>query len=115
MPVIKPLAVGLEKGSLLSNFKRTNSFAPTTKPMQPFGRIIPADSFLANPPEPSLPIASSSSAKSSGKKPFFAGKRFRAMGEARCLNVKTVVEGGAGFWVVPEEEQVDFIIVRIVR
>jgi len=51
---------------------------------------------------------------------LFKGLKFKAQGEARCANVRTEIEGCGGQMVSPGEEatrdeDVDFIIVRLVR
>jgi DNA replication regulator DPB11 len=112
--------ISTEKGSMLSSFKRVNSFAPANKDglnqqpqrRQPFSK---SDSLLIHPLPPSKQPTASCSGSNKIAKTFFAGKRFRALGEARCLNVKTVVEGSGGSWIIEDDEDVDFVIVRLVR
>ncbi|KAF9650190.1 hypothetical protein BDM02DRAFT_3259867 [Thelephora ganbajun] len=110
-----------ENGSVLSNFKRTNSFAIKSKEetrRQPFTRVATAATpaaLLALRQEAEQPVASNSKlpAELSRKEGIFSGKRFRALGEANADNVKSVVEGEEGFWITDDLDDVDFIIVRL--
>lgn len=111
-----------ENGSVLSNFRRTNSFAIKPKEetrRQPFTRVttagVPA-TLLELQREAGQPIASGSKppAEPTRKEGIFSGKKFRALGEANADNVKSVVEGEDGFWITDDLEDVDFIIVRLV-
>lgn len=116
------LANMAENGSMLSNFKRTNSFAIKPKEetrRQPFTRIATTGTpatLLALQREAEQPIASGSKlpTEPSRKEGIFSGKKFRALGEANADNVKSVVEGEDGFWITDDLEDVDFIIVRLV-
>jgi len=111
----------VENGSMLSNFKRTNSFAIKPKEetrKQPFTRVATAGTpatLLALQREAGQPIASGSKlpAEPTRKEGIFSGKKFRALGEANADNVKSVVEGEDGFWITDDLEDVDFIIVRL--
>ncbi|TFK81684.1 hypothetical protein K466DRAFT_666976 [Polyporus arcularius HHB13444] len=50
-----------------------------------------------------------------GAKVIFSGLRFRALGEARCANVKSAIEECGGTWVgVDDDDDVDFVVVRLV-
>jgi len=111
-----------ENGSVLSNFKRTNSFAIKPKEetkRQPFTRVdtvgTPA-TLLVLQREAGLPITFSGKlpTESRRKEGIFSGKKFRALGEANADNVKSVVEGEDGFWITEDLEDVDFVIVRLV-
>lgn len=116
------LANTADNGSMLSNFKRTNSFAVKPKEetrRRPFTRVANAETpvpLLAHQREKEQPVASGSKlpADQSRKGGIFSGKRFRALGEAKADNVKSVVEGGDGFWITDDSEDVDFVIVRLV-
>ncbi|KAF9790343.1 hypothetical protein BJ322DRAFT_1035700 [Thelephora terrestris] len=122
---IKPktqLVNAADNGSLLSNFKRTNSFAIKPKEesrRQPFtkGAITGTSGTLPTLPQRAAehPIASSSKlhAEQGRKEGIFAGKKLRALGEANTANVRSVVEGKDGFWIVDDVEDVDFLIVRL--
>lgn len=116
------LANMTENGSILSNFKRTNSFAVKPKEetwRQPFTKVATAGTpatLLSLQREAEQPVASGSKlpAEPSRKEGIFSGKKFRALGEANVDNVKSVVEGEDGFWIADDLEDVDFIIVRLV-
>ena len=118
----KPKLNVVENGSVLSNFKRTNSFAVKPKEetrRQPFTRVATAGiptTLLALQREAEQPVASGSKlpTEPSRKEGIFSGKKFRALGEANSDNVKSAVEGEDGFWITDELEDVDFIIVRLV-
>ena len=112
-----------DNGSILSNFKRTNSFAIKPKEetrRQPFTRVATAGTpatLLALQQEVEQPVSSGSKSHTEQirKEGIFSGKKFRALGEADTDNVKSVVEGEDGFWIADDTEDVDFIIVRLVR
>ena len=112
----------IENGSVLSNFKRTNSFAIKPKEetrRQPFTRVATTGTpatLLALQRETEQPVASGSklSVEPTHKEGIFSGKKFRALGEANADSVKSVVEGEVGFWITDDLEDVDFIIVRLV-
>ena len=111
-----------ENGSILSNFKRTNSFAIKPKGetrRQPFTRVATTETpatLLALQREADQPVAGSSRSlvEPTRKEGIFLGKKFRALGEADADNVKSVVEGEGGFWITDDLEDVDFVIVRLV-
>lgn len=111
-----------ENGSILSNFKRTNSFAVKPKEetrRQPFTRVATTGTLAALSAlqlEAQQPVASGSKlpTEPNRKEGIFSGKKFRALGEANTDNVKSVVEGEDGFWITDDLEDVDFIIVRLV-
>jgi hypothetical protein len=46
---------------------------------------------------------------------MFSGYRFRALGEAKTPAVKSAVESFGGQMVLEVDDEVDFIIVRLVR
>jgi DNA replication regulator DPB11 len=46
---------------------------------------------------------------------MFAGYKFSALGEAKSQNVKNAIESYGGRMVNGLDEEVDFIIVRLVR
>lgn len=111
-----------ENGSMLSNFKRTNSFAVKPKGdwrRQPFTRVAAAGTpatllTLQRDAEQTGASGCKSTAEPARKEGIFSGKKFRALGEANADNVKSVVEGEDGFWITDGLEDVDFIIVRLV-
>lgn len=116
------LVTTADNGSILSNFKRTNSFAVKPKEetrRQPFTRVATAGTpatLLALQREAGQPIASGSKlpVDQNSKEGIFSGRKFRAIGEAKADSVKSVVEGEGGFWITDYLEDVDFIIVRLV-
>lgn len=136
-------AVGRTQSALaLSSFRRANSFAPVGQgkvdngARQPFRRATTAlaaqSSFLAHPSEgptragPSrLPaveneeegkdIAVDGDAPESRTSGLFKGLRFRALGEAQGPSVKTAIKECGGMLVNELDEDVDFIIVRLIR
>jgi DNA replication regulator DPB11 len=122
---IKPktqLVNAADNGSLLSNFKRTNSFAIKPKEesrRQPFTKVAITGTSGTLPTLPQRaaeqPIASSSKlhAEQGRKEGIFVGKKLRALGEANTANVRTVVEGKDGIWIVDDVVDVDFVIVRL--
>ncbi|XP_006458959.1 hypothetical protein AGABI2DRAFT_183783, partial [Agaricus bisporus var. bisporus H97] len=103
--------------SVISAFKRTKSFAPTLHEenegaagrTQPFRRAtttaVPNGESSASAEEP---VAGPS------KTSMFAGYKFSALGEAKSQNVKNAVESYGGQMVSELDEEVDFIIVRLV-
>lgn len=46
---------------------------------------------------------------------IFAGRVFRALGEAKCPNVRHAIDELGGRMTTNEDEDVDFVIVRLVR
>ena len=112
-----------DNGSVLSNFKRTNSFA--IKPKEEIRRKpFTKGAITGTPGAPSAlqrvaeqPVASGSKlpAEQSRKGGLFSEKKFLALGEANDHNVRSVVEDGNGFWTTNDLEDVDFVIVRLVR
>lgn len=121
-------------GSVISSFRRVNSFAPpavtTAAPRQPFRRIA---SIIEpeNNPKPgqsrsrsrSRSISRENAASSSktgavagSSNLLFSGLKFKTLGEAKCQNVKTEIEGCGGRMLSEDEEVgADFIVVRLVR
>ncbi|KAJ7584435.1 hypothetical protein C8J56DRAFT_951061 [Mycena floridula] len=79
-----------------SEFRRTNSFTAASLEgfRSPFRKL------------------QSTPAVTAGTASFFAGLRFRLLGEARCATVKSAIEG-AGGQVVSGDQVVDFIVVRL--
>ena len=62
------------------------------------------------------PVASNASADLSEKgRVMFAGLKFRALGEARCANVRKAVESAGGRWMSShDDEDADIVLVRLV-
>ncbi|EPS93530.1 hypothetical protein FOMPIDRAFT_101949 [Fomitopsis schrenkii] len=128
----------------LSSFKRANSFAPVGQgkvevgARQPFRRttttaLAVQSSFLAHPSGgsaragPSRLLASTVDEGENGKaidvdgdapesrsSSLFKGLRFRVLGEAQGPSVKTAIKECGGTLVNELDEDVDFIIVRLV-
>jgi DNA replication regulator DPB11 len=126
-------------GSVIASFRRVNSFAAPAAvhsvARQPFRRI---SSIIEPEPNASAgasgsqnesrsrstpqdnaagPSKTTAASVSESAKLLFSGLKFRALGEAKCLAVKTEIEGCGG-WMVSELEDdvgVDFVIVRLVR
>ncbi|KAF9223241.1 hypothetical protein BS17DRAFT_833222 [Gyrodon lividus] len=108
-----------EKESVISSFRRANSFAPVPprEPSlrQPFRRTT---TTAALGPEDAEGSGLHDSVRPPGQKfaapMFFAGYIFRLLGEARCPNVRAAVERGGGVVADDEAEEVNFIIVRLI-
>jgi len=131
-------------GCVLSSFRCANSFAPpavvtSAGPRQPFRRIA----SVIIKPGPNVKAGASKSpgrSQSGSHAPWdnaagpsklmvgagtslsllFSGLRFKALGEARCANVRTEIEGYGRQMLSHDEEtvgseDVDYIVVRLVR
>lgn len=111
--------------SIISSFRRANSFAPPRESSagpsqrQPFRRLASGGNGAAEVAEDAMdtpgagPSGQSSSPSTSS---LFAGLRFRALGEARCGIVRNAVEKGGGKLVAADDDdEVDYIIVRLLR
>ncbi|KAI0656497.1 hypothetical protein C8Q70DRAFT_1012254 [Cubamyces menziesii] len=63
-----------------------------------------------------IAVGSAGESVSQGARELFKGKRLRALGEARCANVRRAIEDCGGSWVGADDDDdsVDFIIVRLV-
>ncbi|EGN99365.1 hypothetical protein SERLA73DRAFT_90716 [Serpula lacrymans var. lacrymans S7.3] len=99
----------LAAGSVISSFRRTNSFAPVAKESsarQPFRRTSTLSSTNF------LPVNGPADAEGSN---LFSGRKFRLLGEARSASVRSAIEQCGGI-LVSEEDMggVDFIIVRLI-
>lgn len=125
----------------LSSFRRANSFAPMGKDKgpdvvrQPFKRaaaLTPQTSFLAHPsgspsragPSRAATTVTNDKGKAravegleeeSSNSTLFQGLKFRALGEAQGLSVKGAIKECGGTLVSELDEDVDFVIVRLVR
>ncbi|KAG0705816.1 hypothetical protein DFH29DRAFT_904916, partial [Suillus ampliporus] len=104
------------KSSVISSFRRANSFAPPTKELgtrQPFRRTTtiaalgPEDAEGSEAPH-RLQVEDSSMVT------LFVGYRFRLLGEAKCANVRTAIESGGGVVMDEDTDNVDFIVVRLI-
>ena len=108
---------GKEKESVITTFRRTTSFAPIQKEpsiRQPFRRGTPA---AAQGPEDAEGSGSkhSTNPQVGSTATLFAGYTFRLLGEARCPNVRSAIEGCSGMVTDDDTAEVDFIIVRLIR
>ncbi|KAH9902436.1 hypothetical protein C8Q73DRAFT_3906 [Cubamyces lactineus] len=63
-----------------------------------------------------IAVGSAGESISQGARKLFKGKRLRAIGEARCANVRRAIEDCGGSWVGADDDDdsVDFIVVRLV-
>ncbi|KAG6919626.1 hypothetical protein DXG01_003490 [Tephrocybe rancida] len=120
------------KGSLIAQFRRSNSFAPprseatsSSRP-QPFRRtrttlvvetVANSGSFMASAPpnRGENPNGESSKSATAGTTGIFAGLKFTALGEAKSPSVRVAIEENGGRMLLGlEDEDVDYIIVRLV-
>lgn len=130
--------------STVSSFRRANSFAPVVQAKDrsasrqlPFGRssssVTSAGSVASSSKaagvrplekqptiteiveEPEAGPSRSGPAPSTTASMIFAGMVFRALGEAKCPNVRHAISGLGGRMSTDQDEDVDFIIVRLVR
>ncbi|KIK82227.1 hypothetical protein PAXRUDRAFT_832338 [Paxillus rubicundulus Ve08.2h10] len=110
---------GKEKESVISTFRRTNSFAPVPQ-LEPSLRqrfrrntftatLGPEDAEGSGLHDPGHPPG-----EESAEPGFFTGFTFRLLGEARCPKVRVAIERGGGIVADNEAEQVNFIIVRLI-
>lgn len=112
--------------SIISTFRRANSFAPVNEPSQPSQRPQPfrrTTSVAAIPSQQrEAPIAerdvnAEAGPSTIGPRRIFSGLRFRVLGEAKSSSVRNAIEQGGGIWVSEHDmdDDVDYIIVRLVR
>ena len=97
-------------GSVISSFRRANSFAPgapVSQHPQPFRRTPAALEKVGE--------SSKSGAAASPVLLFFSGLKFCVLGEAKSPLVRTAIEQHGGRWVSEEDEDVDFFVVRLLR
>jgi DNA replication regulator DPB11 len=122
-------------GSVIVQCRRANSFAPARPDVPPFSRPLPfkrtrtvagmgipvdeggavAGSFMAS--APAVPRGKNGESSSAGSSSIFAGLRFLAVGEAKSASVRDAVELNGGRWCTgdDDEDDVDYIVVRLVR
>ncbi|KAI0695513.1 hypothetical protein C8T65DRAFT_698690 [Cerioporus squamosus] len=119
---------GERRPSALSTFQRSeSSFLPAPKDrsvgsVMAQGGIssdipIASTSAIADaaPEEADADALSHGSGVSDAAKIIFNGLRFRALGEARCANVRSAIEECGGKWVgMDDDDDVDFVVVRLV-
>ena len=114
--------------SIISTFRRENSFAPVNEPSQkaqPSQRLQPfrrTTSMAAIHPQPRATVVernvnAEAGPSAIGPRGIFSGLRFRVLGEARSASVKSAIEQRGGVWVSEHDmdDNVDYIIVRLVR
>lgn len=110
---------GKEKSSVLSSFRRANSFAPVlvkeSTIRQPFRRNTTCPSVCPGEAEGSGLYGPVQPEKQSFVSTLFAGHTFRLLGEARCPNVRFAIEHGGGVVLDDDAEEPSFIIVRLIR
>jgi DNA replication regulator DPB11 len=105
------------KQSVISSFKRADSFAAPPKESmtrQPFRRTM---TITALGPEDAEGSRASHQPKmeDSAMAKLFAGYHFCLLGEAKCANVRTAIESGGGAVTDEDTDNVDFIVVRLIR
>ena len=110
--------------SVISTFRRANSFAPqqieASGSRQPFRRTstllgLPPTSTPAGLANPNA-VASCSTAGVSCCPSLFTGLTFRTIGEAKCVNVHTALQGSGGRLASENTiDDVDYVVVRLVR
>lgn len=118
--------------SVITSFRRANSFAPPKEPgtarQLPFRRTTSSSNAQAGPSNVGAAVglgakrreegvggpSGSGSGSSAARPQIFAGKHVRALGEAKGAVVRNVVEQRGGVMSTDEDEEVDFIIVRLV-
>ena len=111
--------------SIISRFRRENSFAPVNEPSQktqPTQRLQPFRRTTSTSQPRAGPIAeknvnAQAGPSTIGPRGIFSGLKFRVLGEARSASVRSAIEQRGGIWVSEHDidEIVDYIIVRLVR
>jgi hypothetical protein len=127
-------------GSIISSFRRANSFAPAVQAKEtgssrqlPFQRSLSvagagagaamssSNSAAVRPLEKQAVITEmveeveAGPSKSGSASMIFAGMIFRALGEAKHSNVRRAIDERGGRMSTDLDEDVDFVIVRLVR
>jgi DNA replication regulator DPB11 len=103
--------------SVISSFKRAKSFAPPTRELvtrQPFRRTITIAALGPEDAEGSE-VPRRPEMEDSSTATLFAGYRFRLLGEAKCVNVRNAIDRGGGTVMDEDADDVDFIVVRLIR
>ena len=107
-----------EKDSVISSFRRANSFAPipVKEPTvrQPFRRNTTCPSVCPGEAEGSG-LYDHVQPEESAVPTLFAGYTFHLLGEARCPSVRFAIENGGGVVTDDDIEEPSFIIVRLIR
>jgi len=115
--------------SIISTFRRANSFAPVNEPsqksqpsqrLQPFRRTTSMAAVPSQQEETTIPerdVNAEAGPSTIGPRRIFSGLRFRVLGEARSSSVRSAIEQGGGIWASEHDvdDDVDYIIVRLVR
>ncbi|KAG9311103.1 hypothetical protein JVU11DRAFT_9012 [Chiua virens] len=103
-----------EKESVISSFRRANSFVPMKElaVRQPFRRntcplLCPGEAEGSGVHDSIQPAGSAMPT-------LFVGCTFRLLGEARCPNVRLAIENGGGIVTDDDAEEPTFIIVRLI-
>ena len=116
MSPLRSKGTGVEDngGSIISSFRR-NSFAPpkdkdatASAPRQPFKRVVSTGRSRSTSTAP-IDKDEGPSTK------LFTGLKFRALGEAQSANVRSEIEGCGGRMVNEDDDEADYVIVRLVR
>ena len=105
------------KHSIISSFRRTDSFVMPPKELvtrQPFRRTITIAALGPEDAEGSG-VSHRPQVEDSAMARLFAGYRFCLLGEARCASVRTAIENGGGVVTDEDTDNVDFIVVRLIR
>ncbi|KAH7928309.1 hypothetical protein BV22DRAFT_1083119 [Leucogyrophana mollusca] len=132
-PPRKAAAPPNAKDSVISSFRRANSFACVSKEpnsRQPFRRTTTLAAVTNGPEDaegsglgrrtrsPSLvqmePHQDQSGLDTNSVPALFLGYRFRLLGEARSPNVRAAIESGGGVVLEDDAEDVDFIVARLI-
>ncbi|KAJ3511371.1 hypothetical protein NLJ89_g4136 [Agrocybe chaxingu] len=120
-PVRPQLGLG---DSVISSFRRANSFAPATREPGasrnlPFRRANTSAAALggnakAGPSKTATPPPQAGESSTTTAKKIFEGTVFRTLGEAKSASVRGAIEDLGGRMTNDPDENVDFIVVRIV-
>jgi DNA replication regulator DPB11 len=118
-------------GSVVVQCRCANSFAPVRPDAPPSSRPLPfkraktvaalgnhvdegsGDSFMA--PAISVPQEKNGESSTSGRSDIFSGLKFLVLGEAKTTSVRSAVELNGGKWCAGDEDEVDYVVVRLVR
>ncbi|CAA7267493.1 unnamed protein product [Cyclocybe aegerita] len=121
-PVRPQLGLG---DSVISSFRRANSFAPATTKEPGASRNLPfrrantsatalGGNAKAGPSKTATPPPQAGESSTTTAKKIFEGMVFRALGEAKSPSVRGAIEDLGGRMTNDPDENVDFIVVRIV-
>ena len=127
-------AEGSGSGSVIAQCRRANSFAPARPDVEAHSRPLPfkraptivgmgnpageeaVSSFMA-PVLQSARREKNGESSTAGSSNIFTGMKFLALGEAKSASVRSAVELNGGTWCAggDDEDEVDYVIVRLVR